>query len=250
VLALRTAAAAGVPEFLLVRMMAAAWDVSDITLRYALGGRTWAHVGGHIRPPKRKRVTRVGHWFCPLDGFELEANINRIGEVVTKCVGCERRRAGRCMDCGIAVANRAWRCPLHRRLHQNQSVHECDLRHSDEYRAANRRRYFGDPVNRQRKLDYKREWRRANPKKVLMQKRRARLAGKTCGWATREKYLAYHAAYRERNREKLRANMRRRARYYEQAPQCRDCSAPIDWTPGKGRPALRCPAHNPWRKAS
>jgi hypothetical protein len=98
------------------------------------------------------------------------------------------------------------------------------------------------PEKRQRKLDYKREWRQKNKRKVYMQKRRARLAGKPNGWSTREKYEDYLRRYREEHREELRAKAR--AKYYEKHPVrpsciCIQCGGQVQWV-GTGRPAKRC----------
>lgn len=64
--------------------------------------------------------------------------------------------------------------------------------------------------HREQRIIYKRAWRKANPMKVMLQKRRARLLGKPNGYSTREKYLTYQRAYRARNREALRVKDRAR----------------------------------------
>jgi len=97
-----------------------------------------------------------------------------------------------------------------------------------------------DPVQRARKLERGRAWRKANPDKVKQGKRRFLLReGKA-----RQNYLKLQARH---NRNPVRAQKKRelaRARYYELHPKrpdclCRGCGERVDWN-GVGRPVLRC----------
>jgi hypothetical protein len=230
-------------------VLAWAFGVTPTSVTLIITGRSWTHIGGPTRPVRPHRLSRVGTRYCSLDGIELTQDVDRDGFVVWWCEGCKHRRTGRCMDCGGKVQGRAWRCPAHRYAAYRRQEAECFARHREEYAAAARRRYFADPLNRQRKLEYKKAWRQQNPKKVMAQRRRQRLRGRG-GWATREKYLAYHAAYRAEHREKKRAQAREQ--YYREHPTrpqpvCLVCEQPIPWD-GRFRPRKRCDAHNPFAK--
>ena len=163
-----------------------------------------------------------------------------------------RRLAGLCIDCGSPDRRgKTWRCEACKEKEALRAHRRFYRRHRSQVLARSRE-YNARPEVNARHCAQKREWRRNNRRKVLMQKRRARLAGKPGGWATREKYLAYHKAYREAHREQYRENARRR--YYEHHPvrpdpYCRDCGAPIPWR-GSGRPPTRCEIHRPARRTA
>ncbi len=162
-----------------------------------------------------------------------------------------RRMAGLCIDCGSSERRgRSWRCERCKRRAQLEAVRRYNSQHRLERLARAKARYRNDPDLRQRRNEYKREWRRKNRLKVLLQKRRARLAGKPNGYSSRDKYEAYQRAYRARHAERRRALAR--ARYYAQhpvrpEPRCRVCSASLAYE-GQGRPPAYCTTHKPWRR--
>lgn len=195
-----------------------------------------------------------GPRFCPIDGYALEFGTDGHGQATSHCPACNRRRAGRCMDCGAPVRGRAWRCERHRELASKRASRASDIRNQEGRNAAERARYQRrrreDPEAHRRSLERKRAWREANRARVKLHKRRGRLAG-TNGYSTREKYLEYQNDYNAARREKKR--QQELARYYRLHPErpdprCVECGSPIPWTPGKGRPAKRCALHNPWRR--
>jgi hypothetical protein len=200
VIALREAhdAGRGVPVNLLAAMLEPD-DLSPSIVRLACVGQTWRHVGGPVRRPKPKRVVELGPWKCPIDGFEIESQVLRDGRVVEVCHGCERRRGGLCMDCGAKIRDgRAWRCPMHRRIHQNESLRAYTSRNREEINRKQRHlsAYKNlTPAQIEHDREIRRAWKARNPRKVLAWRRRQRLLGRG-GYSTREQYLAYHARYR------------------------------------------------------
>lgn len=160
-----------------------------------------------------------------------------------------RKDAGQCVECAAKVEGRAWRCAdcKHREMLRASRRHY--RRHHDRVLSREKARYQQNPDARDRRNAYKKRWRQANRRQVLMQKRKARLAGKPNGYATPEKYAAYQRAYRERNRERLAATARERQRRLNPppTPTCRECGHAVPWD-GKHRPRSYCPAHAPaWR---
>lgn len=193
VLALRVRHDAGDGERLVA--LAREFGITTTTASLIVTGRIWVDVGGPIRPARPHRLSRLGMRFCPIDGYEIEHTTDARGFLVLCCEACKRRWQGRCMDCGTSVRGRAWRCAVHAAARRDQYVAECRSRHREEYSRKQRDRYRAlRGEARRQHLEYKKQWRRANPRKVYEQKRRARVRG--CGgYATREKYLAYHRAY-------------------------------------------------------
>lgn len=192
-----------------------------------------------IRARDRKR--KRGAVLCPLDGFALVDETDGLGRLVTSCLGCDRRRAHRCMDCNQPIGGMKWRCELCGRRRQAQQLREYAQRiGKKELCRREKERYRHDAAFRKRRNDYKKEWRAKNPLKVAMQKRRSRLAGKTCGYATREKGLAYLKAYNAARKAEMAVYMQRYN--VNPKPHCAFCSTPIPFD-GRGRPRKYCEAH-------
>lgn len=163
-----------------------------------------------------------------------------------------RRRQGVCIDCGGAVVGRAWRCEEHATAAQARAITEYAARNRELLRQKSRDRVRGyTPEERRAANDKKRQWRQGHRKTVLMNKRKYRLMGRPSGYSTREKYLAYHRAYREAHREERRQLAT--AQYYREHPErpdpkCRVCGGPVLYN-GKFRPRSYCPSHPPaWRR--
>ena len=203
------------------------------------------------------RRDRRGADHCPLDGYPLRDRTDGRGHVLTTCQGCDRRRAGQCMDCARPVGTgwpHPWRCAPCRRAAKRRQWNEHGERcRADRNRRA-RRRYRKQPAaKRTAALERKRKWRRDHPARVKLSKRNGRLTG-TWGYTSREKYLAAQAYQNSLRVESKRAHAR--AAYYRKhptrpAPRCTCCDQPIPWTPGNGRPPKWLPGHAPWhRKAA
>lgn len=237
---------AALPGMTLVRL-ARDYGITPTSTGNVVTGRTWRHVGGPVRAPREHRSTETGDRYCRIDGFALEHGTNGRGQTLTRCPGCERRRAQRCMDCGRGTVGRAWRCPpckatridARYTLYRNRNRAELNRRALARVRAMS-------AADRLRRLDVKKAWRDRNVMKRYEYRRRARLAGKPNGYSTREKYETYQRAYRESNREHRRKLAL--AKYYElhptrPAPICRECGAAIPFS-GVGRPRVRCASHH------
>lgn len=144
-----------------------------------------ARMAGATRCPARLSRTTI----C---GARLELRISDIGASVLVCPLCERKRLGVCRECPARVAGqvgKALRCAKCAARAMKRSERACYQRHADEYRA-HARAYHHRPDVRQRKADYKRVWRKANPEKIRGQKRREALRQ----LPSRRRYMAaYHA---------------------------------------------------------
>lgn len=189
--------------------------------------------------------------FCPLVKCRalLEERIDRLGRARSVCPSCERRKSGRCVDCSRPTVGKSWRCPEHKLTQRRATGRVFHARHIEERRAKDRRRWRAlTPEQRERV----RQLRRLRTKRNAAAHR-----ARQNEWNAKHRiwYLAYHRRY---NRRPGRAEAKRAQalkRYYElhpvrPDPKCLECGAAIEWTPGHGRPALRCPAHNRWKKCS
>lgn len=188
---------------------------------------------------------------CPIDGYPVDIATDGAGNVVVKCEACRRRGARRCMECGQPVVGRSWRCETHKLMAQKEASRISGIRNRDERNAAYRRRYRNlSPEDRRRQCDRKAGWRRRNPMKVAMEKRRSRLKG-TSGYRTREKYLEYQQRYNDNRAEAKREYMKTKAVWFGRKPHCAKCGGVIAWD-RRGRPKKYHPKCNPWtqRKAA
>lgn len=181
---------------------------------------------------------------CEIDGFPIEVAIGEYGRTVSRCPGCERRRAGRCMDCGAPVRGRSWRCEAHRAERGKWHMRMAERRHRKERRAAERKRYRRmTPEQREARAAHKKAWRGRNVVRIKLSKRKGRLDG-TWGYSSREKYLAAQQAQNDRRAESKRVRMRelyrQRSPSWGKPRECRDCGASFDWS-HRGRPPVRCP---------
>lgn len=177
-------------------------------------------------------------------GTRMHEHIDRIGRVTFTCLACERTARGICRECPAPVTGRARWCapcgakrqavlsaqwihvdPEHKRRRYRQQKQHRQQAHVKAARNARKRAWYATPEGKRQKAKYHRKY-------VL--------------GPSRERYLEYHRAY---NAQPGRAEAKRAhalRRYYEQhptrpAPTCRDCGAPIPWTP-PGRPPVRCNA--------
>lgn len=180
---------------------------------------------------------------CEIDGFPIEVAIGDYGQTLSRCPGCERRRAGRCMDCGQPVRGKSWRCEAHKDARRKHHLRLAEIRHRKERRAAERRRYAKmTPEQRAARAERKRRWREQNIPHVKLSKRKGRLDG-TWGYSSREKYLAYQQAYNDNRAEAKRVRMRElyreRSEAWGKPRTCRDCGEAFDWS-HRGRPPVRC----------
>ena len=174
---------------------------------------------------------RAGQHPC---GGRLETDTDHLGRTVVRCAWCERRERGICRDCTAPVDGRvgsALRCKEHKRAANLASRRRHGERNAETIRAAQRAR-LKDPEVRERALEYKRAWRRANREKVRAQKRRYMLRQP-------KKAYAYHRRYRKKFHEHV--VEQRTLRYYANRPErptpaCRKCGASIDWWPLPGFP--------------
>lgn len=235
-----------------VNLLAKEYGIAGTTAGFIVTGRTWVDVGGPIRPVRDHRVSRTTAKHCPVDGFLVEHLVDLHGRAYIKCEACERRKARRCIDCGVPVDGKAWRCPKDKKRQAERAHTDHVKRHRE--RINERARVAAAArtgENRRRHLEYKKDWRKKNPRKVMLQKRRARLAGKPGGWATREKYEAYHRDYRAKHAKRLRAQSI--IRYHQTRPagaarRCTQCGMKVPYA-GHGRPATRCDVHRIGRLA-
>lgn len=222
--------------------------------------RTYHREWARRRRAKKLSQARLGRRTCPKRygkygtcGGVLEVVVMMGGRTRTTCPRCERFDRGLC-ECGRPVygqPRKARRCRECQVKEKQEAIRRYRVRHHAEVLARARKAYK-DPEVRRRHCAYKVEWRKKNRWKVLMQKRRARLAGKPGGWSTREKYEAYHRRYREAHREERRQLAL--AQYYREHPErprpvCKICGCEIEWIAGqsKGRPPTRCDACAPAR---
>lgn len=174
---------------------------------------------------------------CPLDGYPMDVDTDWLGRTVIRCVACDRRRAGKCQDCGKPVEGRAWRCKTHIKAKKQHDLRVYDARHREARRKKDRE-YGQRPEVRARKLAARKAWREAH----VVEGKRAKFGRKNAGYLSREKYLAYQAEYNAKRRIRKRKYMQRYLVHPK--PTCAKCEAPLPYT--KGRPAKWCDAHRPF----
>lgn len=193
------------------------------------------------RQRRRDAQRPAGATRCHIDGGALAFETNGVGKLVVRCVACERRRARKCMDCGAPVKGRAWRCEYHKAEAKARDFRAYGERHRDERNEREKRRYRKDPAYRQRRNEYKKRWREANPWKVFQYRTRQRRS-KRGGFKTREAYLAYHKAYNAARAAEKREYMKR----FNKNPQpvCKGCGVAVPYR-GIGKPPSWCDAHRP-----
>lgn len=211
---------------------------------------------------KRDAEANRGQQFCQHRhgpgrcGGRLETEVVRGGATHTYCPRCRRRAAGQCIDCTRPVEGqrgKALRCAACKARARNhyQAVHR--ERHRDEInrqQKARRTRLDRDPEYRARRLAVKKAWRERNVVRIKLSKRKWRLnPERPNGYSSREKYEAYHRAYRAKHAERRRELARKK--YYELHPDrphpvCHcGCDQEIPWD-GRGRPRLYLVEHNPY----
>lgn len=226
-------------------------SISEIAARCGISRPTaarWIRKLNLPTLPPGSRIDRRGDKYCRVCGTRLETGTDGLGRVLIRCMGCERRKARRCMDCNRAVPGpKVWRCsPCKDRQRRSYAQrHHARNREEINRRAKTRHRRWS-PERRAHHLAVKKAWRERNWKKAYEYRRRARLNGKPGGWSTREKYLAYQKRYREAHREELARKARERIadeRAIKGPPRCVECGAEVPWN-GKHRPAKRCPQHH------
>ncbi len=207
---------------------------------------------------RRKReyeldVARRGQTRCPRRhgpgkcGGTLEHLVRRDGTIYSVCPRCERRKRGICADCPAPVEGRiesAIRCRACKRKARAMYTARHRQRDPEGYRRKSQRlvaRRRADPERHAHDLAVKKAWRARNVVRIKLQKRKWRLnPNRPNGYSTREKYEAYHRAYRAKHALHRRELARRR--YYELHPDrphpicaC-GCEQQIPWD-GCGRPA-------------
>lgn len=121
----------------------------------------------HVRHPRRAG-------YCDFDGFKLEIGIDHLGRTVSKCTACERRRAGRCMDCGGSVVGKAWRCPRHLKAANAKAIRASAIRNREAHNARVMEKYHADEAFRRRMNQRNSEYRKANRERVCLYKRMMR----------------------------------------------------------------------------
>lgn len=122
------------------------------------------------------RRSLQGASFCRFDGCELAHDTDALGRLELRCVGCERRRDHRCLDCGIPTTGRSWRCETHKATAMAHSWKASSLRNRDHKRRQERERLRSlTGEARRARLAAKKRWREANPMKVILGTRRFRL---------------------------------------------------------------------------
>ncbi len=214
---------------------------------------------------------------CPKHGTRLLLEVDAIGQLVSHCTACQRRRAHQCIDCGRQLATQAHRCPSCMKTHKNALANRTRARYcrncggpvkpgskrqyccDDCFRTAKNRRYverYHKPENAEKveaRNARKRTWFRTTA--GILSRHRSQAKGRisgTWGYPTREAYLAAMAEQNarphrvERHREWAHLNQTRYAGTGE-VPRCATCGCEVPWD-GRGRPRKYCPPHHPWRK--
>lgn len=183
-------------------------------------------------------------------GGPIRVDVGTLGETVLVCEWCERQAAGICRDCSRPVygtIRKARYCAEHAKASRQRSIEASQERHHDERLQRSREYYQGNDEVRQRRTEYKRAWRKANPEKVKAQKKRyvERHAADP-----NSKYNRYHAKYRKKYRHQRRVLERDRLRVApplrKSSPKCTKCGKSTRWKPvpfgGSGRPWTVCTA--------
>lgn len=172
-----------------------------------------------------------------------------IGRTTVVCRFCERRQAGICRDCPTPVEGRrgtALRCTVHKEVARREQMRKHQQTNREGINRRANARYHGDEAARQRKLESKRLWRKANPDKVRAAKQRY---AKRYGSKPDSRYLDYHRRYNAQTARQQRKRAQAKAAYYRvhpdrPDPKCRECGVPLSWwQPGRGRPPLLCDEH-------
>lgn len=198
------------------------------------------------RRPVGNRSQRGGH-SCFRCGTRTAAIVDALGRVRMECAGCQRHAAGWCLDCPRRLDKpKALRCPECRARRRRAYSRSHYRRHRDTLLAREKQlrdaRDARSPEQRAHRLAVKKAWRERNKLRItLSYRRKQRLSGRG-GFATRERYLAYHRDYNAARKLEKRAYMRQRAKFAREAPRCRVCGEVVAWG-GKGRPPLDCVAH-------
>jgi hypothetical protein len=194
---------------------------------------------------------------CALDGFAFRYRTNGRGRDVRYCPACEWRRSHRCQDCGNPVRGRSWRCDRHKAIAKRVQLRAHAARNREEilrrHREALKRMRVEDRPRYEHRLATKKAWRQRNVVRIKLQKRKWRLnPNRPNGYSSREKYEAYHAAYRAKHAARRRELAKRN--YYRLHPDrphpicaC-GCNQAIPWD-GHGRPRKWLPAHDPWPRS-
>jgi hypothetical protein len=121
------------------------------------------------------------------------------GVIVVACRACERFARGICRDCPRPVdgqVRKARRCAACKAKALQAHTRKYTENNRDEVNRRARASY-NDPRVRERRNEYKRAWRAANPEKVKAQKQRESARPS-------ERRLSYHVAYREAHRVRIR----------------------------------------------
>lgn len=189
---------------------------------------------------------RAGPGVC---GGILETFIESgTGRTRVRCPLCERRRRGVCRDCNAPVygmVGRAIRCERHAEEARRQAIRASEARHHDERIAKSRAYYRNNEAVRQRRNEYKRAWRKANPDKVRLQKKRYVERHRA---NPHSRYNRYHARYRKKflhhRREVERDRLRATPAPRKTSPKCTRCGKSTRWKPlprgHSGRPWTVC----------
>jgi len=205
--------------------------------------RKYAREYARRKRDREMEKRRSGEVYCPrkfgrfgICGAKLEHVTDGNGGVRVVCPACERMRRGICADCARPVDGKvgyARRCAEHKKKASRRSIRASENRHREERRARSRKYYNNNPDIRERRNEYKRLWRAANPDKVAQQKRREALRQSP-------KRAKYHERYR-RHRRKERA-ARELDRYHgQQEPRlCPTCGVTV--LSGKARKCEPCKA--------
>jgi hypothetical protein len=184
-------------------------------------GRQWAARQRQARLIEQMRTAAT----CPrkqgpgVCGGRIRVDVGKLGQSILVCEFCERRERGVCRDCSAPVygaRGKAIRCARHK--------HEAQ-------RARAREAYRTRDEERERRLEYKRAYRKANPDKVRAQKKRYVERHRA---DPNSKYNRYHASYRKRHRLHRRETENTRnaiKREHRAVPACSDCGKPTGWTP-------------------
>lgn len=102
------------------------------------------------------RITPAGR--CQLDGSVVEVITHPTRRTEVRCPGCERRRAGLCLDCDARISGRRWRCPVHQRAAKRAYWRVYKSRHvSRAQHAANMRAWY--QRHRDQEVLRMRQWR-------------------------------------------------------------------------------------------
>jgi hypothetical protein len=188
---------------------------------------------------------RQGPGIC---GGKIRTEIGQLGQTILVCEACERRKAGICRDCPAPVygkRGRATRCAKHAEVARVEAVRASVERNHDAVLERARAYYRDNDDVRQRRIEYKRAWRKANPEKVRAQKKRyiERAAAKPNS-AYNRYHRKYRAKYRLQKRELERDRLKAAPPPRKTSPKCTKCGKSTRWRPiphgHAGRPWTVC----------